>query len=279
MNDIDRQLAETQFSLDSLELNNDENDRESMESSKSEYQSSYSKRSSSTSTCTGDTASIGLKTLDEFMPEVLSIGLSPWEKWLVRKSLAEREQKLCMQKQKKVDFDVKEQKRRARNELREKAEVHYLLWKDAKERELRQKRANQRKAVSIDDEKKMREREKIASKSEESFDRWIMEKEQERRMLARKELEARRRDEEQLYQRKLDNERAFNDWLVEKRLQDLNPLDAYYNPDPWQFPMPKEKRSKDKKREKRTKKIYLPPSPPHLFKGRKTSKVPGSSWG
>ena len=89
---------------------------------------------------------------------------------------------------------MKEQKRRARNELREKAEVHYLLWKDAKERELRQKRANQRKAVSIDDEKKMREREKIASKSEESFDRWIMEKEQERRMLARKELEARRRD-------------------------------------------------------------------------------------
>eukprot|EP00118_Oscarella_pearsei_P007147 m.33876 g.33876 ORF g.33876 m.33876 type:complete len:217 (+) comp31924_c0_seq4:922-1572(+) len=163
-----------------------------------------------------------------------------------------------------------EEKKMAQYQLKQKADIHFLLWKDAKEMEIREERKKRLEGERRQDEKKAAEKANIASKAEESYSHWLEMKRMKEEKTVRKAQEAKLDNEERVFQRKIENERSFNDWVAEKRHQYSNPLPVFRNPEAWQVCIPKEKK---RVKVKRVEKVHLPASPPNLFKGRKTSKA------
>ena len=208
--------------------------------------------------------------------------LSPWEEWLMRKTVQDREKAKAKKLQKKKEREVSQKQKREEEEKARKATEVREAWVSEKNKIEMGKRRKEREDMAMKRREKEEEQQLTELKSKENFIKWRHEKQEKLREASIREEENARMSKETEIERRLKNEQAFDEWLekVRSRPKPVHgsfgyisgkltgfyewgsyPAPSYINPVPW-VP-PKLHKNRDRRKLKAQ---PQPPSPPLLFK-------------
>ena len=208
--------------------------------------------------------------------------LSPWEKWLVMKTLEDREKHrrdiVRQQREKEKIQEV----RREKEKTDRRAEEERKRWVEQKNRMERERRRALIQQKQLQLEMKEQSQRDIEEKSKQKYEEWLTKKRAEtaeKRQL--KEQNERERKEREV-ERRMRSEEEYEKWQKQLRSRPRSvynsfgytggmltgyyewgsyPAPSYVNPIPWVHSGPKKSKG-----ERRGKKAMQPPSPPLLFR-------------
>ncbi|XP_062513211.1 coiled-coil domain-containing protein 34-like [Corticium candelabrum] len=199
----------------------------------------------------------------EFSSETKLV-LSPWEQWILNKAKEEHHRKQ-IEKRKKQELcrttllkqhDDREKEKRSDNVIQQ--------WLEEKQKKHKEQERKERQLERMKRHEKEQKQALISSMSEQKFAEWVERKRKEDEKKHGEMLKQAAREEDALYQRRIESEQAYNDWLASKRRGRSPRQSSFHNPIPWHDCLPKQKQPKSRRL------VNLPPSPPNLFKAERT---------